>query len=618
MPLLDFEQPYLDGSKDECNRELEVILERLAQRRTLLKSKRRTIRRIDALINERRFKTTGAQRLKGIRDTIETFRRFDPSKNKMVKLKLSDDQEKMTKFFTQHSLPVIYGSEWAKRPLVVMKENNITKFMSDIGVVRAPRQVGKTTILSVYSAAVALNVPGQRIMIISIGKRASDNLLKSIRDMINNSISSNARRICYLSDGKIYISVKPLPLGKSIYSTCAKRMAALPTTTVIEAYPGNPEAVRGQWGHLILLEEIEFIDYRMMTESILPLLGDSGRVALGISTPGDDSNIVNTWLETKDVDGNARADLLDLGLACPACVDEGKAMECTHRKKTLPPWKSRKKLKRMGGLIPDQSVNAKENLGVAASSKNLLFKRKLVVAFFNRQVKVVDSVDVIFMGLDPAGGSDGSDFCIMSMVRTWHNDIIIGCGRTKSDDSQVVSDLIVSHTVDLLKCKYAENAMIVFIPESNMSFINAHAYATAIEKIVGKRRFFCMQHKSGRDGVKRVHRGERMGVWTGPTQKSMFVTKMKQSLELERLAFDPDGFGHGFKATMQELQEQLCRFHRKSSTKDGETPTPKSFKFRGKLPGGKTDDIALTGMIILYWSDIYRREQRVIENELGF
>ena len=616
MPLLDFEQPYLCGSKEECKRELEVILGRLNIHRRLLKGKRKIIRRVDALSNMHKIKSTGFQRLQGMKDTLKTFRIFDSDAGKLVKMEFSVDQQRMIDFFILHSIPVIYGDEWSKRRLAVLRELNITKHVSDIGVVRAPRQIGKTTLLSVYTSAMALNVPGKRIIIISIGKRASTNLLKSVIQFIRDSTPENAQRICHLSDGKIYISVKPLPVGKSVYSNCAKRMAAHPTTSTIEAYPGGVDALRGLWGHFIVLEELEFIEYETITKIVMPLLGDGKRVAVGISTPGDDSNIVNTWLETMDSDGNARADLLDLGLACPQCVEDGKAMECTHRKKTLAPWKSRKKLKRMGGLIPDAAVNAKENLGVAASSKHLLFKRKLVTSFFSREIKVVENVDVVFVGLDPAGGSDGSDFCIMSMVRTWRNDIIIGCGRTKSDDSQIVSDLIVSHMVDLLKCKFVENAMIVFIPESNMSFINAHAYATAIERIVGKNRFFCMRHKSGKESVKRVHRGERMGVWTGPTEKSMFVVKMKQSLELERLAFCPNGFGNGFKASMKELKDQLCRFHRKSNTRDGETPTAKSFKFRGKLPGGKTDDIALTGMIILYWSDIYRREKRIMENEL--
>ncbi len=612
--LLAYQEPIRLIENEYCIKMIDDTLNDLRESLRVVRSRR-------CVVRKRKRQHRGQTQLRGkrcmekIRETLKHFRIFNPSTGNLEPIEYSEDQNRMINFFLQRSIPAIYGHEWSKRRMAVIEEQKITVELGDIGFTRAPRQIGKTTVLAAFSASVAFNKPGITMNIYSLGKRSANNLLDAIYRFIKTASNNLNRRLCGMSDGVIYISAVPLPSGKTYQSQAAKTLCKHQKTSRITAFPGGVNSLRGPSCDIALFDEIEFMDPKTITHVVMPLLGHEERVALGVSTPGDDGNIISDLTEKKNADGKPLFQLLDLGLACPECVEEGKAAECTHRKKTLPPWKSRKKLKRMSALIPDAAVNAKENLGVAASSKNLLFKRKEANAFLAREVRPVENASIIYIGLDPAGGSDGSDFTIMSMIKTWTHDIIIGCDRTDSADSQVVSDLIVTHVHSLLQREYAHNARFVFIPESNMSFINSDAYAVAIRGIVGANRFTCMRLKSGSDSIKRVKRGNRMGVWTGPTQKAMFVVKMRQSLESEKLCYDPDGFGKDFKGTMKEMKDQLCRFHRTSNVKDGDTPNSRSFKYTGKLPGGKKDDIVITTMLILFWSEVYIKEQKQLSFE---
>ena len=87
---------------------------------------------------------------------------------------------------------------------------------------------------------------------------------------------------------------------------------------------------------MILLDEIEFMEHKTITQVVIPLLGHGERVALGVSTPVDDGNIISDLTGKKNTDSKPLFQMSGIGLACPECVEEEKAAECTHRKKALP------------------------------------------------------------------------------------------------------------------------------------------------------------------------------------------------------------------------------------------------------------------------------------------
>lgn len=105
-----------------------------------------------------------------------------------------------------------------------------------------PRRFGKTWAVSMFVAALALNVPGILITIFSTGKRASNSLMGIALRFING-IPGARERICKQTSEELYMSELPLPAGKGLNSPEVRRIQSLPSTSRIQSFPSSVKGV---------------------------------------------------------------------------------------------------------------------------------------------------------------------------------------------------------------------------------------------------------------------------------------------------------------------------------------------------------------------------------------
>jgi hypothetical protein len=140
----------------------------------------------------------------------------------------------------------IYGSDWQNASTRVLRSLGLKEIRTEI-LVMTPRRFGKTWSVSMIVCALLLSVPGFRIAVISPGSRTSGKMLEEIKRMMGR-LDGADRHICGTDKTKMFVSTEPLPAGCSIKSEAARRMCTLPSTSVIEVLPDNPDGMRVRGG----------------------------------------------------------------------------------------------------------------------------------------------------------------------------------------------------------------------------------------------------------------------------------------------------------------------------------------------------------------------------------
>jgi hypothetical protein len=138
----------------------------------------------------------------------------------------------------------IYGSDWQNASTRVLRSLGLKEIRTEI-LVMTPRRFGKTWSVAMIVCALLLSVPGFRIAVISPGSRTSGKMLEEIKRMMGRLRGAD-RHICGMDKTKMFVSTDPLPAGSSIKSEVARRMCTLPTTSVIEVLPDNPDGAYQQ------------------------------------------------------------------------------------------------------------------------------------------------------------------------------------------------------------------------------------------------------------------------------------------------------------------------------------------------------------------------------------
>lgn len=133
----------------------------------------------------------------------------------------------------------IYGLDWQNASTRVLRSLGLSEIRTEI-LVMTPRRFGKTWSVAMIVCALLLSVPGFRIAVISPGSRTSGKMLEEIKRMMGRLRGAD-RHICGMDKTKMFVSTEPLPVGTSIKSELARRMCTLPSTSVIEVLPDNPD-----------------------------------------------------------------------------------------------------------------------------------------------------------------------------------------------------------------------------------------------------------------------------------------------------------------------------------------------------------------------------------------
>jgi len=177
--------------------------------------------------------------------------------------------------------------------------------------------------------------------------------------------------------------------------------------------------LRGTGANIIILEEASHMKSDVFRTVVVPIMGVNNTSILAISTPDDSMNYYTQLMSLTDNDtGDLLFFTIQIGLACADCMTAGIAAKCTHRtEERLPPWKSAKRQRKIRRILArNKDTFAAEILGQVTASK-YLFARQDITNFTRRPRYALKpaACKILHTGIDPAGGAESSDTCVMTI-----------------------------------------------------------------------------------------------------------------------------------------------------------------------------------------------------------
>lgn len=292
----------------------------------------------------------------------------------------------------------------------------------DVGCAAStPRQFGKTTAQTLLMAALLIEVPGLIMISVSTGSRISTMVSRQVRRLISQAGNEANERI--VSHNTEITSMRPRGVDRSILDS--------PMNSILYSLPSNPERLRGMSGTFVFLDESAFVDSRLLTEFVLPLLTVNYRKLFAISTPST---------ERRSFFGQIIANGKDVGFEtivieamCKDCAAKS-AKECPHRSSVATPWTSvenQGRLRAIYEFVSRDSYN-REVGGATIDTTVPGFKPEAVNRVFDdptRRFRLQDNRNwtprCVFMGIDPSGLGANSDFAIISFFYTEKGEMVV-------------------------------------------------------------------------------------------------------------------------------------------------------------------------------------------------
>jgi hypothetical protein len=137
-------------------------------------------------------------------------------------------------YIIKSALPKIYQGEWEHAQVRVLKQYGLDKIDYEILITTA-RRMGKTWAISMITAAMLLNVPGLRVIIVSTGGRASSSLTETVIKFIEYT-KGGKERIIKRNQEALFLA----PPGYENLSKEQKRkQLSSDTTSRLFSFPSN-------------------------------------------------------------------------------------------------------------------------------------------------------------------------------------------------------------------------------------------------------------------------------------------------------------------------------------------------------------------------------------------
>lgn len=160
----------------------------------------------------------------------------------------------------------------------------------------------------------------------------------------------------------------------------------------------------------------------MFKEVVVPLLGMTETVLVMISTPVDSFNFYSKLLDlSNDKTGKPLFLTVYMKLSCDRCIARDRAIDCKHRMKYLPPWKSDEKQDMMKMILKDSSETmVRENMGLILDSGASIIEERFLTLWVSqaRFIPVQErKADCVVITVDP-NGSDAATASEMALVST--------------------------------------------------------------------------------------------------------------------------------------------------------------------------------------------------------
>jgi hypothetical protein len=288
-----------------------------------------------------------------------------------------------------------------------------------------------------------LVVPRLPIIIFATNKRTATSIVQMQNQWLSMLPMGPQRKCRALS----YIKVVPEEaVLRGECRTDAERQVH-PDASGIWPMPASKNGTRGVTAKIVIMEEAAYIDPMIWEMICMPLLGVTGTVLLGISTPSSQDNFYAGLISRKRKDtGEDLFFLVLIGMACEDCRARGIASHCAHMRHMLPAWKDSEGQKLLFDVL-SESAYRQEAQGEQMKDRVPCFKPHEVDALWKRKRKrIIGEHGVVFIAVDPSGGSGavaggGSEVAMTAFVYDEHDNAVV---RTFS------STLTHSHTSQLI------------------------------------------------------------------------------------------------------------------------------------------------------------------------
>ena len=116
--------------------------------------------------------------------------------------------------------------------------------------------------------------------------------------------------------------------------------------------------------------------------------------------------------------GRAIFTILQIQLACAACIEDGKSTECVHLLHLAPRWQSTERHRRLKTIMQDRpDLIQSELAGLAFDSLQQAFASADIERMLTQEHPVLDFCPNIYIAIDPAAGGPQSEYAILSIIR---------------------------------------------------------------------------------------------------------------------------------------------------------------------------------------------------------
>ena len=169
----------------------------------------------------------------------------------------------------------------------------------------------------------------------------------------------------------------------------------------------------------------------MFKDVVVPLLGMTETVLVMISTPVDSFNFYSKLLDlSNDNTGKPLFLTVYMKLSCDRCIALNRAVDCKHRLKFLPPWKSDEKQDMMKMILRDSSETmVRENMGVILDSGASIIEERFLTRWLEqpRYIPIHErKADCVVITVDPNGSdaATASEMAIVSTALLWGERVV--------------------------------------------------------------------------------------------------------------------------------------------------------------------------------------------------
>src|SRR6185437_4587397 len=322
-----------------------------------------------------------------------------------------------------------------------------------------------------------------------------------------------------LTKEEFYIAQDELPPGMAYNSIEAKRRRKLQTTSRFWSYPNSPDKLRGTGAKVIIFEEANYLDAKLM-KAVSPLLLMADTLTIAITSPSDQSTFFAQLAAKKIINSDewlfslVRVDRCDLCSRNQSMDDE----ECPHVLINLPKHRSNRNVAIVESIL--DSVSAQQEVhGIITGGLSDYFLRPYIQAFTDKPLyRASRDVEVIHSFVDPSANGLKSDFVIASVFYENSQVVIAGLDAYESITGfnrgwNIPCVLLIEH-VEMLLLRIYPKAHLWLYVEANLNSWAAAMYADYVKHLTQsqlKERIHIVP--------KNVAHPDLIGVWTDEESK---------------------------------------------------------------------------------------------------